>query len=71
MPIVDREDRSRYPGAGAEVSDPFMCTNYPTLQELALGLVVDEGIPTTIVHGKIVSETTKYYIEETVCPFLP
>lgn len=71
MPIVDREDRSRYPGAGAEVSDPFTCESYPTLQELATGLVKDFERPTTIVHGRIVSETSKYYIENVVCPLPP
>ena len=67
MPIVDREDRSRYPGAGAEVSVPFTCALWPELQQLASALVVIHGKPTTIIHGKIVSETTKAYIEGTVC----
>ena len=70
MPILNREDLSRYPGAGAEVSDPFTCAKYPTLQELATALVAVESLPTTIIHGKIVSETTAEYIETTVCPLI-
>ncbi|MCK4306574.1 MAG: hypothetical protein KAY24_20190 [Candidatus Eisenbacteria sp.] len=65
MAILTRVTRKEYPGALTEIRVPFVCTNYPTIQELA-ALLMTGSAPSVIIEGKIFTEQAKGIIE-TAC----
>jgi len=63
--ILTRVTRKEHPGAIVEVRVPYVCTRYPTIQEMMTFL--EETVqPSVIIGGKIYTEYDKLSIE-TAC----